>query len=99
MAQNANRRASTYAKKSTQAKKKRSLKPRATTDQTAPSPQPMSAPGTISSQTASPQSSRAPERMVQASTPVYTYVISDLKRTAIIAAVLFVALIILSLIL
>jgi len=37
--------------------------------------------------------------MAQPSTSVYTYVISDLKRTAIIAAVLFIALIILSLIL
>jgi len=37
--------------------------------------------------------------MAQASAPIYTYVISDRKRTAIIAGVLFVALIIRSLIL
>ena len=90
--------ASTYAKQSAKSKKKRSQKPRAQERVTsvsqeetviAPAPNQINYPSTAGKKST----------VAGITSPTYPYVISDLKRTAIIGLAMFIILIVLSFIL
>ncbi|NQT73293.1 MAG: hypothetical protein HQ553_11095 [Chloroflexi bacterium] len=84
-----------YAKQGTQPKKRRPRKPTTPMNASAASPQADTTEGTlmVASQPARPRTKRADHTTGSSS---YSYVISDLKRTGIFAAVAFAILIILA---
>jgi len=97
VAKKSNRMAVTHARQSTQAKKKRPQRPETPENANIAASQKVNVNKVATAnQTTPPASAKKESKETQATSSAYAYVIPDLKRTGILAAAMFLMLIVLS---